>query len=414
MASELQQIVDSLALRLQRSVALDDLQMRLQVYSPHYGPVDEARLESILQRQASAETIRWVRSQGITKAVGPLHVPGSEEFKMMSRLCAPVIHQGERLGYLWLIDSVEDIREDELELVVQAAQEVAAVMYRERVLRRMERSHEREMVGDLLSEDPTRAVSAAQRLVEQEMVTPGHVMTLVLRPVSGMTTGDEECRLAIDTALTQIRQAMPPRRALHLARSDHGVLIVSVPNKRGSADEPIEIGRRLHEGFMALRSVGSTARVVVGVGGVQSSHADAAISYRQATQAARVAEVMPSVGDVVGWEELGVYRLLIQLPPEELTAEALPPELHRILGDEFNDVLIETLECFLDLAGSVKETAAALNIHRTTLYYRLSRAEELAGVDLGSGADRLVVHLGIKIAHLTGLIPPPRVLHTRG
>ena len=47
-----------------------------------------------------------------------------------------------------------------------------------------------------------------------------------------------------------------------------------------------------------------------------------------------------------------------------------------------------------------KATAAALWPHRTSLYYRLRRIEDLAGVDLSRGADRLLCHLALRLARL--------------
>jgi DNA-binding PucR family transcriptional regulator len=44
-------------------------------------------------------------------------------------------------------------------------------------------------------------------------------------------------------------------------------------------------------------------------------------------------------------------------------------------------------------------------LHRGTLYYRLQKAERIAGVDLRSGGDRLALHLGLKLARLIGLYP---------
>jgi DNA-binding PucR family transcriptional regulator len=41
-----------------------------------------------------------------------------------------------------------------------------------------------------------------------------------------------------------------------------------------------------------------------------------------------------------------------------------------------------------------------LCIHRQTLYYRLGRIEELTGLDLADGADRLLLHLGVRAARL--------------
>ncbi len=65
-----------------------------------------------------------------------------------------------------------------------------------------------------------------------------------------------------------------------------------------------------------------------------------------------------------------------------------------------HDQLVHTLETYLDHAGDVKATAAALWLHRTSLYYRLRRIEELAGVDLNRGEDRLLCHVALKLTHL--------------
>ena len=69
--------------------------------------------------------------------------------------------------------------------------------------------------------------------------------------------------------------------------------------------------------------------------------------------------------------------------------------------------VITTLETYLDLAGDAKASAEQLSLHRGTLYYRLQKAERIAGVDLRSGCDRLALHLGFKLARLIGLYPKP-------
>jgi DNA-binding PucR family transcriptional regulator len=43
-----------------------------------------------------------------------------------------------------------------------------------------------------------------------------------------------------------------------------------------------------------------------------------------------------------------------------------------------------------------------LGIHRQTLYYRLSRVEQLTGLDLDDGEDRLLLHMALKGARLQG------------
>jgi DNA-binding PucR family transcriptional regulator len=67
------------------------------------------------------------------------------------------------------------------------------------------------------------------------------------------------------------------------------------------------------------------------------------------------------------------------------------------------DSLVQTLEVFLDSAGDVRAASEQLFAHRTSLYYRLRRIQELTGLDLSNGDDRLIAHLGLRIARLTGV-----------
>jgi hypothetical protein len=79
----------------------------------------------------------------------------------------------------------------------------------------------------------------------------------------------------------------------------------------------------------------------------------------------------------------------------------------RLTGDSSHNDLLGTLETYLDLAGSAQRTAAALSLHRATLYYRLRRIEQIVGVDLEDGNDRLALHLSLKLARLAGIIAEP-------
>jgi DNA-binding PucR family transcriptional regulator len=67
---------------------------------------------------------------------------------------------------------------------------------------------------------------------------------------------------------------------------------------------------------------------------------------------------------------------------------------------------LQTLEAYLDLAGNALATSERLQLHRTSLYYRIQRLEQLAGTDLKDGNERLSLHLGLKLARLTGRYRP--------
>nr|WP_262414538.1 helix-turn-helix domain-containing protein [Streptomyces sp. ST1015] len=99
------------------------------------------------------------------------------------------------------------------------------------------------------------------------------------------------------------------------------------------------------------------------------------------------------MGPVARWGGIGAYRLLTSL------GSADDPAVAPLLSPAHRE-LARTAEVYLDCAGQAGRTAAALGIHRQTLYYRLSRVEQLTGLDLDDGEDRLLLHMGLKGARL--------------
>jgi DNA-binding PucR family transcriptional regulator len=120
-------------------------------------------------------------------------------------------------------------------------------------------------------------------------------------------------------------------------------------------------------------------------------------AYRQAALALRVARARKREAPVAAWPELGADRLVAQLPAGALGD--LPEGLAHLLREEPG--LVETLSAFLEAGGEIKATAAALSLHRSGLYYRLRRIEELSGLDLSRGDDRLLAHLAIRTEQMS-------------
>ncbi len=406
MASELQGIVDAVAAKLNCSAALDDAHFRIQVYSPHHGPVDETRLASILHRKVEGPVIDWILGHGIAEARRAIRVPGNAEIGLLPRICATVRCRDVRLGYLWLVDPDEQVSDADLDVVSEAADAAGFVMQSEQLLEDLERARERELLRDLVSADMSVREYAARELVDANLFVPAHrVVVFALRPVSPGDEPDETLQAAVAMALIHVRRSLMGHNALHIDRHDRGVLFAAI---RPGRDERVwldDVAQRLKAAFADHLPAGAGQwRPLVGIGGPVPSLTEAVTSQRQAYQATRVAEVLHT-GDVLAWDDLGIYRTLLQLPQEELTESALHPGLVRLRASEGELPLLETLECFLDLAGDIKATAAELMIHRATLYYRLERIEKLAEADLRNGGDRLLLHLGLKMARLAGLYP---------
>ncbi|MDQ1067441.1 hypothetical protein QFZ32_002881 [Streptomyces canus] len=141
----------------------------------------------------------------------------------------------------------------------------------------------------------------------------------------------------------------------------------------------------------ATRDTPTPAVVAAGIADARVGLAELAAAWQEASAAARAGLAEPGFGPVAEWSRIGPYRLLTALPP----AAAHDPAVRPLLSPAHRE-LARTAEVYLDCAGQAGRTAAALGIHRQTLYYRLSRVEQLTGLDLDDGEDRLLLHMALK------------------
>ncbi|MFB8776163.1 PucR family transcriptional regulator, partial [Streptomyces broussonetiae] len=141
--------------------------------------------------------------------------------------------------------------------------------------------------------------------------------------------------------------------------------------------------------------VGASSGPAAGVATARGGLAELGVAWREASAAARAALAEPRFGPVAEWASIGPFRLLTALPPET----AQDPAVAALLSPAHRE-LARTAETYLDCAGQATRTAAELGIHRQTLYYRLSRVEQLTGLDLDDGEDRLLLHMALKGARL--------------
>jgi purine catabolism regulator len=103
---------------------------------------------------------------------------------------------------------------------------------------------------------------------------------------------------------------------------------------------------------------------------------------------------------VVAFDDLGHrYRVLDSLPDDQLQ------ELQDAVVGQLRDAdrvghsdLLRTLETYLARGCSVAATADAMYVHRNTLRKRLTRIEQVLGIDLGTAGGRVEAYLGVRAA----------------
>ncbi|WP_157987777.1 PucR family transcriptional regulator [Jiangella endophytica] len=398
MAAELQRLVDSLGSQMRRSVAVDDQYIRLLAYTSHTRDVDTARIGSILRRSVPAELKDYIAMQGAAQAADLFTLPANPAVGLeVARIGVPVRFEQKLLGYLWLLASDGEVSPHDAEVLREAADEAARILHREHVAGELAGDRERGLVRNLLSTDHALREEAAQTLVEEEWVVVGPVTVLVatLSHARDEPIG-ERGRLALRIAIDHGRRRLPPGHGLVLHRPDHSVLVAAWPE--GRAVNVDYLAGEVH-GRLMTEAAPADGRGWVGSSTTQRFLADAHTGYLEARRAAEVARITGALGPTVSYARLGVFAMLAKLPPDEL-ADSIHPGMRRLLNSVDHRELVETLTAYFDNAADVKRTASQLHIHRATLYQRLRRAEDVTGLKLSHGDDRLAAHLGLKLAQL--------------
>ncbi|MEV6968420.1 helix-turn-helix domain-containing protein [Hamadaea sp. NPDC051192] len=381
MRDELQLLVDRIADRMGRPVLVEDRRQRVVCYSAQAEPLDDVRRDSILRRSTTAEVISFFARFEITRARHPVRTPAEPALGLLPRVCVPVWHSDLLLGFVWFVDSPE-LSAADVNRAVGLAEDLALALYRVNLLGELTARREADAVRGLLADDPAVRADAATKIVGAEMLESDGPCTALVVSVGEAAV--------VEQALVATRRYCGHRYAVHLVRPTQGLLLL-----RSGSVAPADAAAHLAE----------QADSGVGVGDPVARLADVHQSVAQATQALALPAIAlptaPGAGPVPAgtspqrvamWSQLGVYRVLAAAG---LTAPELYPGVDRLPAD-----LAATVEAYLDLAGDAAATAAHLRIHRTTLYYRLSRAAELCGVDLRDGLQRLQLHLALKAIHL--------------
>lgn len=408
---DVQELADELAVRLGRSVTIVDPEIRILCASAHYGDEDEARVRAILQRVALPEVYRHIHAQGVRDWTRPGRVPASPELHFQRRLVIPIRRRDRLLAFVMIIEgSAGDLPAALLAEAEQSAGLMADSLDEAHRQAEGSRARRRELLTALV-DDRAEVRRAAVAATDPPFAEPGDRVTVLAVTASGTDPRQAPARLGttIEAAVENLALSERPRpqcAARGAAAPVVTALVVTVAPARerpGGADDARRLAHRVVGGVTEL--AGPATTVVAGlpdgpceVGGMHEA-------WTRARVAAEGARRLPRLGPVTTWGELGVHRTLLRLSRPDLEA-AVPPGLRELAGHDPRGVLRATLAAYLDEAGAAPATARRLNLHRTSLYYRLDQITARTGLDLHDGSARLDLHLGLRALELIESAPP--------
>ena len=104
-------------------------------------------------------------------------------------------------------------------------------------------------------------------------------------------------------------------------------------------------------------------------------------SYKEAKMALEVGRIFFDGNRVVSYTELGIGRLIYQLPIP-LCKMFIREIFEGKRPGSFDEEMLQTIDKFFENNLNVSETSRQLFIHRNTLVYRLDKLQKLTGLDL--------------------------------
>ena len=178
--------------------------------------------------------------------------------------------------------------------------------------------------------------------------------------------------------------------------------VISISEQDIVVVKEIKGGTDIREIEKLARSIADTlgtefyAKVAIGIGTAVDNIKDLARSYKEAQTAIEVGKVFDTEKTVISYENLGIGRLIYQLPTT--LCEMFLQEVFKYGSLESLDhETLMTIQCFFENNLNVSETSRKLFVHRNTLVYRLEKIRKLTGLDLREFDNAITLKVALMV-----------------
>ena len=124
-----------------------------------------------------------------------------------------------------------------------------------------------------------------------------------------------------------------------------------------------------------------TSKALVGISTIVDNLRDLAKAYKEARISLEVGKVFDIEKPIMSYENLGIGRLIYQLPTT-LCEIFLQEVFKKGSLESLDRETLTTVQSFFENNLNVSETSRKLFVHRNTLVYRLDKIRKLSGLDL--------------------------------
>jgi purine catabolism regulator len=391
-------IIAEAARATHRLVTFEDARYRLRCHAAPPGEPavvpDDAGISSVEERARLSDVVRAQPANSTTPAAHRL--PAAR--LGLERWAAPVYTRERLRGFISICGAPGELTEFDQLAATRAAAICALELAKEEAVLAAEQRAQRDVVDELLASVtglPLDRDALARRAAQAGFSADGPFGVCVVA-----IGADRES--AAPPPVDAVTRFIARSEVRALLRFDGGemTLLCDVGGEAEDADA------RLRAWCTALVSAASGGDAAPSLtAGVSRAHAGLASlpsAANEAREALRIGRSVYGTGRVVGYADLGLYRVLHSLrdTPElrsfyEQTLGALA-EYDRRTGQDY----VETLETYFACHGNLSQTALRLHHHRNSLLYRIGRIQEITGLDLEDPEARLSLQVALKARRL--------------
>ena len=216
-----------------------------------------------------------------------------------------------------------------------------------------------------------------------------HIDTEAKRIVFIVETQHEKDTNALET----VRTLFATRPKDFITAVDEKNIIIVKEVKDGETYKELE-----QTAYVVLDTLNAEAmsKVHIAYGTIVNSIKEVSRSYKEAKMALDVGKIFYSDRNVVAYSNLGIGRLIYQLPLP-LCKMFIKEIFSNKSPDEFDEETLSTINKFFENSLNVSETSRQLFIHRNTLVYRLDKIQKMTGLDLRVFEDAITFKIALMV-----------------
>ena len=216
-----------------------------------------------------------------------------------------------------------------------------------------------------------------------------HIETDVKRVVMIVETKHEKDNSALETVRTLFATKS---KDFITAVDEKNIIIVKEVRQNDTFEELEKLARTV----LDTLNMEAMSKVHVALGTVVNEVKEVSRSYKEAELALDVGKIFYSEKNVVAYNNLGIGRLIYQLPLP-LCKMFIKEIFNGKSLDDFDEETLSTINKFFENNLNVSETSRQLYIHRNTLVYRLDKLQKSTNLDLRVFEDAITFKIALMV-----------------